>query len=104
MSKSSDQDFDLELHFLPAWAQKPAQETRYADYGGARESRPDDRRERGRDRGPGGPRPQRRREGERPRGQSRPVGSPAEAQGPRPQRGGDRRGGERGKGQRFPER
>ena len=99
MSRSSDQDFDLELHFLPAWAQKPAQETRYAEY----ETRPprDDRR----DRGPGGPRPPGRRDN-RPRGREgqRPPGAP-EGRGPRPpQRGGDRRGGDRGKGQRFEKR
>lgn len=95
MSKSSDQDFDLELHFLPAWAQKPAQETRYADYAGPTEGRDTgERRERRRDRGPGGPRPPRRGD-DRPRGRDgqRPPGT--EAKGPRPPRG-DRR--ERGKG------
>jgi hypothetical protein len=102
MSKSSDQDFDLELHFLPAWAQKPAQETHYADYGGERAPRPgDERRERRRDHGPGGPRPQRRRD-DRPRNREgqRPAGA-AEAKGPRGPRG-ERR--DRGKDQREPER
>ena len=106
MSKSSDQDFDLELHFLPAWAQKPSQETRYSDFGGSAESRggDDQRRERRGDRRPGGPRPQ-RGPGDRPRpgaGQ-RPPGS-AEARGPRPERrdGRDRR--DYGKGGRGPER
>src|SRR5438046_2983117 len=98
VSKSSDQDFDLELHFLPAWAQKPSQETSYGDYRGPAESRggDDQRRERRRDRGPGGPRPQ-RRPGDRPRpggpgGAQRPPDS-AEARGPRrEQRGGPDRG------------
>lgn len=100
MSKSSDQDFDLELHFLPAWAQKPAQETRYADYGGPSEGRDTgERRERRRDRGPGGPRPQRRDDRPRGRDGQRPPGS-AEARGPRPPRG-DRR--DRGQGPRREE-
>jgi hypothetical protein len=103
MSKSSEQDFDLELHFLPAWAQKPSQETRYSDYGGPAESRgsDDQRRERRRDRGPGGPRPQGRRDdGPRRRDGQRPPGS-AEAKGPRPEHR-DRR--DRGKGVRGPEK
>src|SRR5438093_1438708 len=106
MSKSSDQDIDLELHFLPAWAQKPSQETSYGDYRGPAESRGGDegRRERRRDRGPGGPRPQ-RHPGDRPgpRDGQRPPGS-AEARGPRrEQRGGpDRR--DHGKGDRGAER
>ena len=65
MSSSPETDFDLELHFLPAWAQKPAQENRYAEYRGepAREGGRERRGDRGpRDRrrnegGPRGPRP-----------------------------------------------
>jgi hypothetical protein len=100
MSKSSDQDFDLELHFLPAWAQKPAQETRYADYEGrSTEDRPTEGRERRRDRGPSGPRPQRRRD-DRPHNREgqRPPGT-AEAKGEHPPRG-ERRDRDRGRGRR----
>src|SRR6185503_8631616 len=103
MSKSSDQDFDLELHFLPAWAQKPSQETRYTEYAGRAESRESDggRRERRRDQGPRGPRPQGRRDDRpRPRDGQRPPGA-ADAKGPRRQ-GPDRR--DRGRGDRGPDR
>lgn len=97
MSKSSDQDFDLELHFLPAWAQKPAQEGKYTEFRGESERGHEGGRERRRDRGPGGPRPQGRRD-DRPRNrEGQRPGS-----GPRPQREGDRR--EQGRGQRFPEK
>ena len=63
MSDSPEADFDLELHFLPAWAQKPAQENRYAEYRG--ESEREGGRERRGDRGPrdrsrGDQRPRRR--------------------------------------------
>ena len=34
MSNSPEQDLDLELHFLPAWAKQPSQQNRYADYKG----------------------------------------------------------------------
>src|SRR5881409_1095433 len=44
MSNSPETDFDLDLHFLPAWAQKSADPNRYAKYVG--ESAPDDRKER----------------------------------------------------------
>jgi hypothetical protein len=55
MSKSSDPEFNLELHFLPAWAQQPTDANRYAEYEGER-----DRGEgRDRNRGPGRrPRPE----------------------------------------------
>jgi hypothetical protein len=70
MSNSSETDFDLELHFLPAWAQKPPQENRYADYRGE----PDREGPRER-RGDRGPRERRRDEGgprrPRPGGQDR---------------------------------
>lgn len=98
MSKSSDQDFDLELHFLPAWAQKPAQETRYADYGGPSERSRDEGRERRRDRG-FGPRPPRRAD-DRPRHRD---ARPESAQGGRPPRG-DRRDRDQGKDRRRDDR
>jgi hypothetical protein len=34
MSSSTDPEFDLDLHFLPAWAQQPAAKNRYADFAG----------------------------------------------------------------------
>src|SRR6266568_3255697 len=46
MSNSPDTDFDLELHFLPAWAQKAPDQNRYAKYAG--EDRPADDRQRDR--------------------------------------------------------
>ncbi len=62
MSKSPDTDFDLELHFLPAWAQKAPEQNRYAKYTG--DDRPaEDRKRDRRDRPPrdrdraAGPRP-----------------------------------------------
>src|SRR5436190_3525844 len=87
MSNSTETDFgDLELHFLPAWAQKPAAQNQYAEYKGGHD-RPegrDDRRDRPRRRDqPGGPR------------SARP-GGPRQGDGRRPsdQRGqGPRRGG-----------
>ncbi len=77
MSNSSETDFDLELHFLPAWAQKPAQENRYAEYRGEGEGRPERRGDRG-------PR-DRRRDDQRPR---RPQGAgPRRPEGPRGSKG-----------------
>jgi hypothetical protein len=63
MSKTQDSVFDLEQHFLPAWAKKAPDENRYADYEGERE-RPGDRKREWRDR------PPRRRE---PTGDRRPA-------------------------------
>ena len=40
-------DFDLEKHFLPAWAKKPSGENQYANYAGEPGRRDDRRRERG---------------------------------------------------------
>ena len=92
MSKSSDVDLDLELHFLPAWAQKPPQENKYEHFAG--ETGPS--KDRDRDRRP-------RQPGRRPSGQpgSRPAqgqsgggGRPSFGRGPqqqRPPRGDDRR-------------
>src|SRR5437879_13302585 len=50
MSNSSETDLDLDLHFLPAWAQKAADPNRYAKYAG--ETAPDDRRKEPWDRRP----------------------------------------------------
>src|SRR5688572_9040805 len=99
MSRTSDTDFDLELHFLPAWAQKPSQETRYADYGGAPErSRDEGRGDRRRDRGP---RPPPRRD-DRPRNRDAgPRRDTPQGQGGRPPRG-DRR--DQGRGPRRDDR
>lgn len=84
-SGSSEFELDLDLHFLPAWAQKPPAENKYANFqGGDSDSRP--RRGgggggggfgRGRDQGsrPGGNRPPPRRDGPRPGGgEGRPGG------------------------------
>ncbi|MEW6158818.1 MAG: hypothetical protein AB1813_15445 [Verrucomicrobiota bacterium] len=67
-------ELDLDLHFLPAWAQKPASENRYAKFegadeerGGRRGDRPGRRDDRRRDERRGGPRP-------RPEGKDRPAG------------------------------
>lgn len=87
MSNEADPKFDLDLHFLPAWAQQPATANLYANFSGddGRPGRRDFRSPR-----PGGP----RRDGP-PRGDSRqgaPGGGPRfEDRGPR--RGGPRRGG-----------
>ncbi len=51
MSESLDLSIDLEKAFLPSWAQKPADTSRYANYEGRDESRSDDR---GRSGGRGG--------------------------------------------------
>src|SRR5437762_1744007 len=93
MSNSPESDFDLELHFLPAWAQKPAAENQYADYKGGHE-RPEgrdggrrDRPPRRRDQPSRGPRP------DGPRG-LRPQGP----RGAGPQRADGMRGGGRDRG------
>src|ERR1044071_1620703 len=95
-NKSPLAELDLDLHFLPAWAQQPSDANRYAKYTGNEESGGGDRR-RGRgfgggDRGPRrdgggrGPRPQGQGGGFRPEGQRGPrPGGPGQ--------GGDRRGG-----------
>jgi hypothetical protein len=99
MSTGSENEFDLEKLFLPAWAQTPASSKQYADFAGEQE-RPERRERRG-------PRPPRRegggerrndwQRGER-RGPRRPEGPRAgEGKGPgeRPpggRRGEDRRG------------
>ncbi|MHC1768984.1 MAG: hypothetical protein AB9869_32660 [Verrucomicrobiia bacterium] len=88
-SGSPELGLDLDLHFLPAWAQKPA-ENKYAKYEGVedRGDRPrGDRRERRFDRGP------RRPEGRGP-------GGPGAPGGPRGDRGPGREGG-RPRGQDF---
>src|SRR5438093_266414 len=92
MSDSQEADLDLELHFLPAWAQKPPQENRYAEFRGEapregdrdRRRGPPGRRRDDRPRRPGGP------EGRRPEDNKQP-GKPfrgdkrGEHRGPRPQ-------------------
>jgi len=103
MSTSPEADFDLDLHFLPAWAREPAAQNQYAEYKGGPE-RPEGR-ERGRGRGdrpprrdqPGGrgPRPDRPR-GPRPDDRRRPQ----EARGGPPQR----EGRDRDRGNRGPQR
>jgi hypothetical protein len=81
MSTSPDADFDLELHFLPAWAKKAPEQNRYEHFAGESE-RPQrghgPRREGRPARSMGGP--QARHGGDRPRGQQR--GGPAR-RGPR---------------------
>lgn len=101
-NKSPLAELDLDLHFLPAWAQQPTDANRYAKYTGNEESGRGDRRggrgfgggDRGprRDGGGGGGR------GPRPQGQGGGGGFRPEGQrGPRPGGpggpGGDRRGG-----------
>jgi len=101
MSNSSETEFDLELHFLPAWAKQPPQQNRYADFEGeGRRERRDDRGDR-RDRPP-------RRDRERrdfspsPRAEGGPR--PPRRGGPpgRPDRRDDRRGPDRGWDRRGP--
>ncbi|HMC28985.1 MAG TPA: hypothetical protein VKM56_14435, partial [Verrucomicrobiae bacterium] len=89
MSASSEAEFDLELHFLPAWARKPQNE--YSQYPGRPEREGDNRETRG-------DRPPRRRDqpaGRGPRRDRPPFGPrPAEARGRGP---GDRRPPQRGR-------
>ena len=77
MSNSPEADFDLDLHFLPAWAQKSADPNRYAKYAG--ETAPQENRKQQWDRRP---RP--------PRDKSGPQGRRQERPGP-PRRGDERR-------------
>lgn len=107
---SSELGLDLDLHFLPSWAQKPAEENPYEKYTGQEEVRGRDRRgrpgrDRGRDRGDRPPRPPgfrpdgggRRPSGPRGEGDRRGPGGPPGARGPRgPQQRGGRPGGFRG--------
>src|SRR4051812_14993450 len=81
-SGSPEMGLDLDLHFLPAWAQKPT-ENQYAKYEG-REERSDRGRGDRRDRrpGPGG--------GGGGRPQGRPPGQGGPGQGPRGDRGPNR--------------
>src|SRR6267143_1288885 len=97
MSTSPEAEFDLDLHFLPAWARKPPNE--YSQYAG-HAGRADDKRE------ARGDRPPRRRDQPPGRGPRRDLPShgprPAEARGRafgerrQPQRGGARPGEQRG--------
>lgn len=86
MSTAADTDFDLELHFLPAWAKKAPDQNRYEHFAG--ETRRPERDDRGprRDRG--------QRRDDRSRGpRDRSKGPPS--RGPRPRRDEERRGGEK---------
>jgi hypothetical protein len=67
-SGSPDLGLDLDLHFLPAWAQKPA-ENKYAKYDGTEDDPGRRRGERGQRRDRGRERPPRRDDGGRPGGQ-----------------------------------
>src|SRR5690349_2392643 len=97
MSTTPETEFDLERHFLPAWAKESSQVNRYAKFEGAPERSSDrgrDRRDRpprrfdgagpggrpggGRPGGPGGGRPG---GGDRPGGPSRSFGPRPEGQG-----------------------
>ena len=99
-NKSPLAELDLDLHFLPSWAQQPADANRFAKYTGNEESGGGDRR-RGGGRGFGGGGgdrgPRRDFRGPRPQGQGGPR--PDGQRGPRPSgpggpgQGGDRRGG-----------
>ena len=102
-NKSPLAELDLDLHFLPSWAQQPSDANRYAKYTGNEESGRGDRRG-GRGFGGGGDRGPRRDggggggfRGPRPQGQGGQGGFRPEGQrGPRPGgpgQGGDRRGG-----------
>jgi hypothetical protein len=92
MSTSPEADFELDLHFLPAWAQKPADDNKYAQYAG-RTDREDSGRDR-RDHAPGRRRDQPQGRGPR---QDRPGGPrPAQSRGPAgPRRQDDQRRGGR---------
>src|SRR4051812_49406336 len=99
-NKSPLAELDLDLHFLPAWAQQPSDANRYAKYTGNEESGRGERRGRGFGGGGGGDRGPRRDgpRGPRPQGQGGPR--PEGQRGPRPGgqggggfQGGDRRGG-----------
>ena len=95
MSNSSETDIDLELHFLPAWAQESSKVNRYADHKGE-PARGDGRRDRPprRDFGPRrdlGPRrdgPPRRDQGQGPR----PARGPSTGRTPGPPQRGERSG------------
>ena len=98
-NKSPLAELDLDLHFLPSWAQQPADANRFAKYTGNEESGGGDRRGGrrfdNRDRGPRRDGPPR---GPRPQGQGQGGPRPQGQGGPRPggfgaQGGGDRRGG-----------
>src|SRR5206468_10824338 len=94
MSTGSDNEFDLEKLFLPAWAQEPSSAKSYAKYEGA-EVEPDRKRDRR------GPRP-RQREGGAPRGPgNRPARDRTE---PPRQQSGDRRFSRGARGPRRAER
>ncbi|HEY2951176.1 MAG TPA: hypothetical protein VGK40_01260 [Verrucomicrobiae bacterium] len=96
MSASQDNEIDLDLHFLPAWAQQSPSVNRYANYQGGedRQGRGDDRRDRG------GPRP--RRDQQRPPRRDQPPGSGRDQN--RSEPGGRPQQSRRGDGPRGPRR
>lgn len=112
MSTTPETEFDLEKHFLPAWAKESSQVNRYEKFEGAPERSRDRDRDR-RDRPPrrfdvpGGGRPG-ARPGGRPAGPGRPAGGPGgprpegAGRGPGPRRGPGGPGGRGGRDQRGP--
>ena len=90
MSTLPENELDLDKLFLPAWAQGTASTKQYANFE-AREERPD---RRGDYAGPGGGRPQPRRDQNRPAGGGRPGGAGRPGFGG-PSAGGPRRDGDR---------
>src|SRR3954462_15883811 len=98
-NKSPLAELDLDLHFLPAWAQQPSDANRYAKYTGNEEAGGDRRRGRGLGGGGGDRGPRRDFRGPCPQGQGGQGGPRPEGQrGPRPgggpgSQGGEQRGG-----------
>ena len=77
MSNTPEFELDLDLHFLPAWAQQSPNVNRYAKFEGEPDRGPrrgGDRFEQRGPRGPGGPRPDRPRRPDGDRGQRGPGG------------------------------
>src|SRR4051812_13221064 len=98
-NKSPLAELDLDLHFLPAWAQQPADANRYAKYTGNEESGGGRRGGGGRGFGDRGPRRDFNR-GPRPQGQGGGGGGgggfrPEGQRGPRPGGFGGGQGGDR---------
>ncbi|MBI4326569.1 MAG: hypothetical protein HY674_15085 [Chloroflexi bacterium] len=82
MSTSPESELDLDLHFLPAWAQQSPDVNRYAKYQGGEET--DERRRDRRERRPGRPEGPARREMGGASGRRGPADRPArEERGPR---------------------
>ncbi len=85
MSNTPEPELDLDLHFLPAWAQQSPAVNRFADFEGEPEGRFDRRRpDRDARRGPRDRGPRRGGPGDAPRGPGRePYGPPRQSGGPR---------------------